>query len=442
MAGGPRRELTRLDAAALIIGVIVGAGIFQVVPDVARGTPGPAAMLGLWLLGGVLSFCGAAVYAELAAAWPEVGGDYAFLSRAAGPWAGFLFAWLHAVVIRPGDIAVMAFAFATYAAPLVRELSGGRADLPEWVWAAGAVAALTAVHAAGVRTGTRTQNALTALKVGGLLAVIGLATAATPAAPPTAAPEPLPAAVALILVLFTYGGWNEIAFVAGEVRNPGHNIPRALALGLGTVTTLYVLANAAFLHARGGHAGVAASRAVAAEAAAGALPGASLWVSALIAVSALGAVHGLIFAGARVPFAAGRDHPLFRPLAAWNERCGAPAWALAFQGGLAVLLVVVLRSFVDTLLYTAAPVYLFYLATTLALPALRRRHPERPRPVRAPAWAVAAFAITCAYLAWRAVAYRPPIAAAALGLAALGWPLWRLSRRMGPAGSAQTAETE
>lgn len=417
----------------MIVGIIVGAGIFQVAPDVARGVPDAAWLLALWLAGGILSLFGALGYAELASAYPEAGGDYAYLTRAYGPPAGFLFGWLQLAVVRPGDIAVMAFAFATYAGALAKAWLGRPwPGDPRWL-AAAIVAALTLVNIAGVRQGKWTQNILTLLKTAGLLAVTALALAAPRPLEVPAAAGPLPASLALIFVLFTYGGWNEMAYVAAEVRRPERNVLRALVLGTLAVTVLYLAANAAFLHALGGHAGLSAAKAVAVEAVAPVLPGAAAWVAALVCVSTLGAVNGLIFAGARISYAVGADHALLRPLGAWNGRTGTPARALAVQGALATVLVLALGSFTNTLLYTAAPVYLFYLATSIAVGVLRRRDPTRARPVRAWGYPVttAVFCAVCAWLVYRAVVYKPAVAAAALGLLALGIPLYAISRRRG-----------
>jgi len=403
-----------------------------VAPEVARGTPGAAAMLGLWVAGAAISWCGATVYAQLAAAHPDgAGGDYLYLTRAYGPVGGFLFAWLLTVVVRPGDIAVMAYAFATYAAAAGRAVSGTRGLSPV-VLAAGAIAVLTAIHAAGVRPGKRAQNLLTLLKVGGLGVVIVLAWFAGSPAEPPPAPSPLPLSVATILVLFAYGGWSEIAFVVAEVRDPVRSVPRALGWGVGGVAVLYLLANMGFLRAFGGHAGLAAANAAAAEAVERALPGAGGWVAALIALSALGAVHGLIFTGARIPAAAGGDHPLFQPFARWSPRTAAPVRALVLQGALAIALVLIMGSFTETLLYTAAPVYAFQTATALALPRLRGRDPARWRslPRWGHPWTTTVFVAACLMLVWRAAVYRLWTALAALGLAALGWPAWRWSERL------------
>ncbi len=426
-AGRPRRILTLYDSTCLIVGIIVGAGIYQTAPDVARGAGSAGGVLAIWALGGALSLCGALGYAELATALPRAGGDAVYLGRAYGPWAGFLFGWVQAVIVRPGDIAVMAFAFATYARAGLGATAPG-----EPLLAAGAVVVLTAVNLVGVRSGKWTQNVLTTVKVAGLLVVIGAAIAA-PSSPssPVPPPSPFPLRIALILVLFTFGGWNEMAYVAGEVRDHRRNIVRALVLGTTAVTVLYLLANVAFLRSLG-FDGLANSGAAAADAVAGAWPtaGARL-VGGLICVSALGAVSGLIFAGARISYAVGLEHRALRPLGRWSDRTGTPIPALLLQAAIAVVLILTLGSFVETLLYTAAAVYLFYLATSLAVIVLRIREPDLERPFRVPGhpWPSLVFASVCLFLIHAAVTYRPVTAAIAAGLILLGLPVYAWSAR-------------
>jgi basic amino acid/polyamine antiporter, APA family len=430
MHGMPDRKLTLFDSVCLIVGIMIGVGIYQMAPDVARGVGGWAGVMGIWLLGGLLSACGALGYAELASAYPEAGGDYVYLNRAFGPWAGFLFGWIQLVIVRPGDIAVMAFAFATYARTIVD---------PGWAWivpvyAVGSVAVLTAINVAGVRAGKGTQNALTVVKAVGLLAVVGVAAFAPPTAGlPAAVPDPIPAGLALIFVLFTFGGWNEMVYVAAEVRDPRRNIIRALLLGTAAVTILYLLLNAAFLHTLG-YAGLAASPAVATDSVAAVFPrtGARL-VSALICLSALGAVNGLILTGARISFAVGRDHPLFAPLGHWNQRTGTPARALLLQGAITCTLIVLLGSFINTIVYTAPAVYSFYFATSIAVIVLRHRDPHAPRPYRVFAFPAPTlvFCATCLFLLHSAITYKPHIALAALGLLLAGIPVYWFSRSRG-----------
>ena len=296
-AGAPRRSLTLFDSTALIVGIIIGVGVYQNAPLIARGAQGCWGLAGLWILGGVLSLCGALGYAELASAYPRQGGDYVYLSRAYGPWAGFLFGWMQLAVVRPGDIAVMAFAFATYARTLYDPFAGAEPALTLRLYAAGSVALLTAVNVAGVAAGKWTQNGLMAVKIAGIVAIAAVALGSPQGSAAAGAVEPFPWSVALILVLFAYGGWNEMAYVAAEVRDSDRNIVRALALGTVAVLALYLALNGAFVYGLG-YAGLAASSAVAAEVVAAAFPGAAgRLVAALVCISALGAVNGLIFTG-------------------------------------------------------------------------------------------------------------------------------------------------
>lgn len=425
---GPARALTLFDSTSLIVGIIVGAGIYQTAPDVARGVGGAWGVPAIWLGGGLLSLCGALGYAELASAYPREGGDYVYLGRAYGRWAGFLFGWAQLAVVRPGDIAVMAFVFGGYAA----RLYAPPVPHPELFHACAAVVTLTAINALGVREGKWTQNILTIVKVLGLLAIVGVAFTG-PSAPPPAAPAgPLPASLALILVLFTFGGWNEMAYVAAEVRKPQRNIVRALVAGTAAVTVIYLLVNTAFLHALG-YAGLTQSKAVAADAVGGLLPetGARL-VSALICLSALGALNGLIFTGARISYAMGADHRLFGWLGRWEPRTGTPLRAVLAQGAIALTLILALGSFLDAVLYTAATVYAFYLATTLAVFVLRRKNPDTPRPYRVTGYPFTPllFGVACVFLIYSAIVYKPQVAAFSCLLWPAGLLLYALSRRL------------
>lgn len=190
MAADPKKQLSLLDSTCIIVGIIIGAGIYQMTPDIAKGASSGWGLLLLWLAGGLISLCGALGYAELAAAYPFQGGDYVYLSRAYGRWAGFLFGWLQVVIVKPGDIAVMAFAFAAYARVIYDPFPGVTVsyDFIPWksyaglvvpagqlLYAGGAVAVLTALNILGVREGKWTQNLLTLVKALGLLFIVGAA---------------------------------------------------------------------------------------------------------------------------------------------------------------------------------------------------------------------------------------------------------------------------
>ncbi len=442
----PQRQLSLFDSTCLILGIIVGAGIYEVAPMVAAGTASPGKFLLIWVFGGLLSLFGALGYAELATALPEEGGDYVYLSRAYGRWAGFLFGWTQLVVVRPGDIAGMAFIFATYARALYDPFQGwvvpydrlpwsvfAEATVPlgQLVYAVGAVAVLTAIHAVGVREGKWTQNLLTVTKIVGLLLVVGVALF-VPGQPADSLAKPgAPLSLALILVLFTFGGWNEMAYVAAEVKDPNRNIVRALVLGTASVTLLYLLVNGAYLWGLG-TAGIADSNAVATDLVSGVMPrfGARA-ISVLVCISALGATSGLIFTGARISYALGADHTVFRSLGRWNGRTGTPLAALIVQGLIAAGLIVALGSFVNAILYTAAAVYSFYLATSVAVFVLRYKEPDRPRPYRVTGYPVTTliFCAVCAFLIYGAVVYKPVIAVATVVILAAGLPIYWLGRR-------------
>ncbi len=429
MSAAPKKELTLFDSTCLIVGIIIGVGIYQMAPDIAKGAGGAWQLLLLWLVGGLLSLCGALGYAELATAYPQEGGDYVYLSRAYGRWAGFLFGWLQMVIVRPGDIAVMAFAFAMYAervwAPAER-LAG--LTLSQ-VYAAAAILVLTVINVLGVREGKWTQNVLTVLKAVGLLAIVGVALVGPRSLAGSADFPRLPTMLALIFVLFTFGGWNEMAYVAAEVRDPDRNIVRALVLGTAAVTALYLAVNAAFLWSLG-YAGLASSTAVAADVVGNVFPNSgSRLISALICISALGAVNGLIFAGARISYAVGSEYRAFGLLGRWSRSTGTPAWALTVQGALALAVVLVLGNFLDAVIYTAPAVYSFYLATSLAVIVLRFREPQTRRPYRVTAYPLPTllFCAACALLIYSSVTYKPKLTLVSLGILVLGLPVYWLA---------------
>jgi basic amino acid/polyamine antiporter, APA family len=350
-SASPRRELTLFDSICIIVGIIIGSGIYRTSPDIAGLAPNLAWLMGLWLLGGALSLIGAACYAELATAYPKEGGDYVYLTRAFGRSVGFLFAWCQLWIVRPGSIGVMAFAFAEYANQIFPRMKGR----PEesyvlTAYAAASIVALTAVNLLGVREGKWTQNILTLAKVLGLAAIVAVGFTHSEA---SAGDGPnfhviengtVPFTLdqfgfAMVLVLFTYGGWNEMAFVSAEVKEPRKNILRAMLLGTLAVTAIYVLVILAFVHALG----LQGSRnpTVAADVLGlGIGPWAGQAISALICISALGAINGQIFTGSRIYYAMGSDHRLYSWLGRWDVRRGVPVPSLLIQGAITLALAV------------------------------------------------------------------------------------------------------
>jgi len=403
----PKRELSLFDSTCIIAGIIVGVGIYQMAPDIAKGAQTWWGVLAIWIVGGLLSLAGAMSYAELATAYPQQGGDYVYLTKAYGRWAGFLFGWAQLTVVRPGDIAVPAFAFATYARAIYDPLAAND-GLSQRLFAGAAVLVLTIINILGVKQGKWTQNLLMTVKALGLLAIVAVAVVAPRGAgTPVAEVGSLPVTLALIFVLFVYGGWNEMAYVAAEVRDPRRNIVRALLVGTVAVMVLYLLVNGAFLYTLG-YNGLAASKAVASDAIGTVFPvvGSRL-VSALVCISVHGAVNGLIFTGARIAYAMGEDHRLFRALGRWDQRTGTPIWALAVQGLIALAVIAVFGGYVDAILYTAAAVYTFYLGTSLAVLVLRFKEPGVERPYKVTGYPITPliFSGVCLLLIWSSINY-------------------------------------
>ncbi len=404
MTAAPEKKLSLFDSTCIIVGIIIGAGIYETVPIVAASVGSGAGVIGIWLAGGLLALSGALCYAELATAYPREGGDYVYLSRAYGRTAGYIFGWSQLVIIRPGDIALMAFVFARYASTLYAPSENIRL-----IYAVSAIILLTVINILGVREGKWTQNLLTVIKVLGLLAIVtagmlapGVSNAAGPSSLTMGGLE-----LALILVLFTYGGWNEMAYVAAEIKLPERNIVRALVTGTVAVAALYVLVNITFLHTLG-YTKTAASQAVAVDTVSAVFPDiAGRAVSILICISALGAVNGLIFTGARISYALGAEHAAFRGLGRWNGRFGTPVWALVVQGCLSLAIVLFAGSFIDTILYTAPVVWLFFLATGLSVFMLRKKEPGTLRAYKVTGYPATTIVFcTCsAYMFYSSVSY-------------------------------------
>jgi len=347
------------------------------------------------------------------------------------------------VIVRPGDIALMAFVFARYAEVLYAPFHGASI-----AYAAGAVVILTAVNIAGVRQGKWTQNVLTVAKVAGLAAIAAAGLFAPGGASPAPAGEGMGGGLqlALILVLFTYGGWNEMAYVAAEVKDPRRNILRALVVGAVSVTVLYLLVNLAFLRVLG-VGGMAGSKAVAVDVVSRLLPdAASRIVAVLICISALGAVNGLVLTGARISYALGEDHPSFRFVGGWDPRRGSPVRALLVQGAISLIVVLLAGSFIDTIIYSAPVVWLFLLGTGLSVFVLRRREPAADRPYRLLGYPFtpALFCAACLFMLYNCLSYAwsfKPGALGALGaVVAVGIAAWLLARACEARNSLRTGK--
>jgi amino acid transporter len=308
--GQPKPSLSLGDAVAMIVGLIVGAGIFGTPSIVAGAVQSESLMVAVWIAGGVFSIIGALCYGELATAFPSAGGEYHFLQRAYGRSLAFLYGWARMTVIVAGSIAVFAYLFGDY---MSRIFNFGPHSSS--IWAALVVGVLTIVNYLGIREGKLTQNLFTVLEVGGLVLIIvaGLLLAPAPAPAVAAAGAGQPwymgagIASAMVFVLFTYGGWNDAAYISAEVQDRSRNMVRALLYSIGLVTVLYVLVNIAYMKGLG-YDVMARSDAVAADLLKRVWgPTGEKLISFIVAVAALTSVNGSMIVGARSNYALGRD---------------------------------------------------------------------------------------------------------------------------------------
>ncbi len=400
------RGLGLFDATTLIVGSVIGSGIF-VAPSIMAGyVQSPAMLLGLWALGGVLSLFGAIAYAELAAAMPRAGGQYVFLSRAFGPLSGFLYGWTFLFAINTGFIAAVAVAFAKYVGvflPAVGEgtvlFTLGRPFSSAQAVALVVVLVLTWINVTGLRMGALVQNAFTVAKVAAVAVLfllafaLGRGSAANFSSPggalalgPQGVALGLFAAVAVAMskALFAYDAWNSATFAAEEVKDPERNLVRSLLLGTLAVTVIYCSAVAVYLYMVpvGEMAAIRDNR-IGAEAAQRMLgPTGEAFIAVAILISSFGCVNGLVLSGARVVYAMARDGLFFPSGAAIHPVYRTPAHALVIQGVVAGILTLT-GTYSDLLTLTAFSSLLFNTLTVVGLFVLRRTSPEMPRPYRA-----------------------------------------------------------
>ena len=401
---GLARDLTLFDAINLVIGTIIGSGIFLVPAEIARAVHTPGWMLGVWVIGGVLTMLGALSLAELGAAMPEAGGIYPFITRGFGRLPGFLCGWMLFTVATSGSIATLGAAFPIYLGAFV-PLN------PTTTKVAGVlvIALLTWINIIGVKNGARVGNFLTACKVGGLIVMV-LAIfilpgphpdPATSSAPPLpTGPIPLAAVgVALVAVLWAYEGWHDVTFAAGELRDPQKNFPRAIVGGVGIVIVLYLLANFAYLKVLT-PAEIAASDRVALTAMTritGAWGGKLL--TAAILCSILGAMNALVLAGPRAYYQMAKDGLFIDRVSRVHPKWRTPVEALLFQGIWSGFLVLFIGGFSQLFTYVIFGGWIFYALAVASVIALRRKEPGLHRPYRVPGYPVVPFLFVATALA-------------------------------------------
>lgn len=409
-AGEPQPLLGRADAIAIIVGIVIGAGIFKT-PSMVAGVTGDVGWLVVaWVLGAVVSLAGALCYAELATTYPHAGGDYHFLTRAWGRHASFLYAWARATVINTGAIALLAFVFGDYMQKVVPLGAQGGA-----VWGAAIVVVLTAINIAGLKASAGTQKLLTVIEVAGLVAVAlaGFAApAAASAAPAFSSTPPLGLfGLAMVFVLLTYGGWNEAAYISAELKGGRRAIVSVLVWSLAIIAAVYLVVNLALLHGLG-LKGLADSKAAGADVMQRVFGTTGAQALALfVAVAALTSINATMIVGARTNYAMGRDWPALRFMGGWHATRGTPTAAFLVQGVVSLALIAfgaMQHDGFEAMVEFTAPVFwAFLFLVGLALFVLRAKDARAERPFRVPLYPLTpiVFCLACAWLCYSSVTY-------------------------------------
>ena len=433
--GRPQRVLSAADATAIIVGIVIGSGIFKFPSIVAGCSAGPGTFMLLWLAGGLISLIGALCYAELACAYPNAGGDYHFITRAFGPDVGFLFAWARLMVIQTGSIALLAFVAGDYATQLVP-----LGPYSSTVYAATTIMILTALNLLNVKLGKNTQNVMTIAIVVGLLLVTAAGAARFfqfgPNVVASTGSSGSAIGLAMVFVLLTYGGWNEAAYLSAEMRGDRRSILRALMWGIGIITVIYLLVNLAYLGTLGLN-GLAASQAPGADVMRATVgPWGVTILSLIVILAALSTANATIFTGGRSAYALGRDFALFGAMGRWSSRGSTPVIALLVQCALSLALIAfgaVTRKGFETMVdYTAPVFWWFFMLGGLSLLVLRHREPNVERPFRVPLYPLLPllFCAVCQYMLYSSLAYTQVGALVGVGVLIAGLPLLLVSRAM------------
>ncbi len=432
-----KRELGLFDAVMINAGTMIASAIFIVPASIAAAVPGSAMSTLVWIIGGAVSLLGALSVAELAAAYPEAGGQYAYLREAYGPVPAFLYGWANFAVINTASIAAIAVGFVRYVgffthSPLT--------EAAIRVSAIASIVGLTLLNCRGVRLGATTQNVLTSLKIAALLALIvssfvlpgGAAANFQPLWPSGSVGQWIgPFGVAMVAVLWAYDGWIETTYVGSEIVDPGRNLPRSIILSTVIVVVLYVLASVAYTYVLS-PAVVARSSLVASDAAKVTIgsAGAALVVVAIL-ISTLGANNGIILTAARIPYAMARGGMFFRSQGLVHARYGTPTVALLTQGVIASTLTA-FGKYDQLFTYVVFAQFVFYALSAGAVMRLRKTAPHVARPYRTWGYPVTpivfiAFAI---WLVYNTIVETPRDSAIGAGLILMGLPgYWYWKKR-------------
>ncbi len=428
-----RRALTPFDATMVVVGGIIGSGIFINPYIVAQRLSSGRLVLAAWVVGGAIAMAGAFAFAELGALFPKAGGEYVYLREAYHPGVAFLFGWASLLMIQGGGLAAVAIAFAQYALRLFRGRSGGSAVA---ALAVAAVAVVAAVNYAGVKPGSRLLNVLVLAKIAALAALIGggflLARRPMPAPAPhsslASGSGPIAFGAALIPILFTYGGWQSANLIAEEMREPRRTLPLALVAGTVIVILVYLSANLVYL-ATLTREGLAATTTPAADAARKIFgPGADRLIAAAITVSAFGFLDLTLLAQTRIYYAMGADRLFFEGLSRLHPRFQTPSLAIVLQAAWGVVLVLTgtYADLVDSVVFGD---WIFFTLTVAAVFLFRKRYPLK---TRSPGsfctpgypWFPAFFVVTGIGAVASAIASNPKRSAIGTALLATGIPVF------------------
>jgi APA family basic amino acid/polyamine antiporter len=464
------KAISRLDATALVVGSMIGSGIFIVSADIVRQVHSPGLLLLVWAISGVVTLMGALTYGELAAMFPRAGGQYVYLREGISPLFGYLYGWTLFMVIQTGTIAAVAVAFARFTAVLFPALSpdvflGTTITLPsgpievglsaQRIFAILSVVALTWINVRGVKTAAAIQTSLTAIKTAALAALVLLGLTIGRNADAIAANfganflgGGIPAAMwpvigaAMVGALFSMDAWQNVGFAAGELKDPRRDLPFAMAVGVLIVTFLYLSANVAYLNvlpvdqiagAPQDRVGTAALQAMFGDA--------GLYLMAVaIMISTFGCNNGLILSGARVYYAMARDSLFFRSTGELHPTYKTPAFALVIQAVWTSVLCLS-GTYGQLLDYVIFAAVLFYMLTAAGLFALRVRRPDAERPVKAPGypWLPALYLVMTGLVCVNLLMQKPQYTWPGLAIVALGLPVYFLWRKLVPPATGSRA---
>jgi len=426
--------LGRWDSVAIVLAIVIGVGIFRVPTEIARYLQSPPLMLLAWVTGGAISFLGALCYAELSSSFPETGGNYVYLKKSYGSSVAFLFGWSELIVIGTGSIAAVAFigaehlqSFLALGSHMVKPL------------AIALVALLATVNVAGLQYSKRTQDLFIILKIAALVGLLffGFTSGKGDSAhfhsgTSTSAQGIIPLfCLALIPILWTYGGWHENICVAGEIRNPRRTLPFALVTGIFVITLLYVTANVLYIHMLP-TAEIAETKLVAARVLEILFGDHGRKIlEGIIIVSSIASINAMLMTGSRVTYAMARDNPLFGHLGTVSDRFTTPLRAIIVTAGWSIVLIL-WGTFNTLLFFTGILVWLFFALVAAGLFILRRKFPDLPRPYKVWGYPVTPFLfilVSIALVINTLFSYPAP-ALIGLGLLASGIPVYVLSRRI------------